>query len=78
MEDHYWFLFNLVSNYKKIARIDLLLASMEQVIVTVRTSKLNQAIEDLVIIRAEMKAFRPAVHSDSDSSSGETESGEEN
>ena len=78
MEDHYGFLFNLVNNYKKIARIDLLLARMEQLIVTVRTSNLNQANEDLVIIRAEMEAFRPAAHSDSDSSSEEAESGEEN
>jgi hypothetical protein len=39
---------------------------------------LYQAIEDLVQMREEMEAFRPAVYSDSDSSSGEAESGEEN
>ena len=60
------------------ARIDLLLARMDQVIVTARASNLNQAIEDLVQMRKEMEAFRPAVYSDSDSSSGEAESGEEN
>ena len=51
---------------------------MEQVIVTARTSNLNEAIKDLVKIREEMEAFRPAAYSDSDSSSGEAESGEEN
>ena len=60
------------------ARIDLLLSRMEQVIVTARTSNLNEAIKDLVKIREEMEAFRPAAYSDSDSSSGEAESGEEN
>jgi hypothetical protein len=50
---------------------------MDRVIVTARASNSNQAIEDMVAIRVDMETFRPAQYSDSDSSSGEVESGEE-
>ena len=50
---------------------------MDQVIVTASSSNLDQAIADMIVIRKEMESFRPVQHSDSDSSSGEVESGDE-
>ena len=38
---------------------------MDQVIVTASSNNLNQDIEDLIIIREEMEAFRPVQYSDS-------------
>jgi hypothetical protein len=63
--------------HTKGEKIELLLTRMDHVIVTARASNLNQAIQDMIIIREEMEAFRPAQYSDSESSSGEAESGEE-
>jgi hypothetical protein len=69
------------SRYKKQqhtkgAKIDVLLERMDRIIVTARSSNLNQAIEDMIKIREEMESFRPTQHSDSESSSDEAESGD--
>ena len=50
---------------------------MDRVIVTASASSLDQDIADMIVIRQEMEAFRPAQYSDSDSSSDEAESGED-
>ena len=63
--------------HSKGAKIDVLLERMDQVIVTASSSNLDQAIEAMIIIREEMESFRPVQYSDSDSSSGEAESGDE-
>ena len=62
--------------HTKGAKIDVLLERMDRIIVTARSSNLNQAIEDMIKIREEMESFRPTHHSDSESSSGDAESGD--
>jgi hypothetical protein len=59
----------------KGAKIEVLLERMDRIIVTARSS--NQAIEDMIILKEELESFRPTQYSDTDSSSGEAESGEE-
>jgi hypothetical protein len=63
--------------HTKGEKIELLLTRMDRVILTARANNLNQAVQDMIAIREDMEAFRPAQYSDSDSSSGEVESGEE-
>ena len=63
--------------HTKGEKIELLLTRMDRVILTARASNLNQAVQDMIAIREAMEAFRPAQYSDSDSSGGEAESGEE-
>jgi hypothetical protein len=55
-------------------KIEVLLEHMDHVIVTAKESDLNQAIADMIRIREELEAFRPANHSNSDSSSSDSES----
>ena len=63
--------------HTKGEKIDLLLTRMDRVIVTASASSLDQAIADMIVIRQEMEAFRPAQYSDSHSSSDKAESGED-
>jgi hypothetical protein len=55
-------------------KIEVLLEHMDHVIVTARARELNQAIAVMIVIREELEAFRPAHYSNSDSSSGDSES----
>jgi hypothetical protein len=55
-------------------KIEVLLEHMDHVIVTARGSDLNQAIAEMIVIREELKAFRPTHYSNSDSSSSDSDS----
>ena len=55
-------------------KIEVLLEHMDHVIVTAKESDLDQAIADMIRIREELEAFRPAHYFNSDSSSSDSES----
>ena len=59
---------------RAILLIEVLLEHMDHVIVTAKESDLDQAIADMIRIREELEAFRPAHYSNSDSSSSDSES----
>ena len=61
----------------KGAKIEVLLERMDRIIITARSSNFNQVIEDIIILREELESLRPTQYSDTESSSGEAESGEE-